>query len=1292
MKQLNLLLLLLIPLLHQAQDITVTYTGSRNNPGFKQASIPSGTPSMADTSQALLYITGNTNSLLRFDLGELPTNTIITGAYLYVYGVTDAEKSWKAAPINSVFDGSAAHYPQMAWIAKVLSPWSMPTVCYNNQPEPADEYDESTKYLPVPPGTWANYKVNLTDFVTGWVRTPSSNYGMEFIFNYLNSKEAGSMNLYSGQAIPELQPKLVITYRAPTPAPICTATMTLRGNLADGKYKQINYRFEPGVNDSTESLIDCSSLDAGIMGFPEYSDYMSRAIMRYDVSAIPAGTTITSARLYLYAKDGNSHYPGVATTGEAGAYLEQVVLPWTYSTLDPINNPAITTATHRKTLELTDNTMQNYNVDVTEFVQNWVNKPDSNYGMQLRLQSEAPVGLMLFHSAQAPDSLQPRLEICYTPLPAPADSCTVQFTDSILTYDKKTHLFLPVTSNNNAKPPARICWTFGDGTDSCVYYDSGHPYTGAPMRHGYANEYFSYPVCIRVLYQDSCTASYCAESTPASFCTASFRDSVYISNGLQHRFTPVVTNTQNKRPVYICWSFGDGNSTCLHYDSAHPYTAEPLPYTYAIPDDYQVSVTVQYDDSCSASYSDYIRHSFCDHNGVISRFNATDGRFRQAVISSKTPTVADTSQVEMICEAWSNGNDYFYYRTALLYDLSYLPSNAVIMGATLNLYANTASTNGYAGAPVYIDYPGVLQHIAAPWSPSTISWNNQPAVDTMGQVLLPVPNDASFKNNYVLDVTRLVKYWKENPGSNFGALLRLTNERPRSSMIFRSGLAIDSLKPQLSICYYIPDTSCSASFTDSLLITARATHCLQPMVVNSAIKKPVRICWAFGDGTDSCAWYTATQPYTGAPAYHTYPDMHRSYSTTMNVLYDDGCSASYQLNTRAASSCQATISDDQQSAGPNHVFHAAYSDNIYQRPLNVCWSFGDGSDTCIAYDAAHPEATAVMPHSFAANGLYTVCVTAHYEDGCAANACYNANYVNCDSAKLVIYGNNASGKYRQAKVGSRGTPTDTTQNDFLTLYGVTPETVENPIIIRTMFRYELSGIPDSAIVLNARLYLHKKDTAYPGWSASPYNYRGTIDQMNGVWWPMPEFYGSYGNFGPLSVPMPVGSTQADLTGMVQQWVSHPETNYGAVFHVAPESPMALGLFYMAFYSGQAPDSLQPRLEICYAVPHHPNSQARAIGSAAQASPLAAPVQAWLYPNPATNMLNVLVQSNQVQTGTIYLYDMQGRMVEVLQQHAQYNKGNNLIHVPVNRSHVSPGIYLVKIQAGTGSYTYKVILK
>jgi hypothetical protein len=92
--------------------------------------------------------------------------------------------------------------------------------------------------------------------------------------------------------------------------------------------------------------------------------------------------------------------------------LQKVIQPWEVSGTGWLNQPS-TTDTNQKTLPQSTNTAENYVVDVTDFVQEWVNHPETNYGMLLRLETEQYYNSMIFNSGQASDSLKPRLEICY---------------------------------------------------------------------------------------------------------------------------------------------------------------------------------------------------------------------------------------------------------------------------------------------------------------------------------------------------------------------------------------------------------------------------------------------------------------------------------------------------------------------------------------------------------------------------------------------------------------------------------------------------------------------------------------------------------------------------------------------------------------------------------------------------------------------------------------------------------------------------------------------------------------
>src|SRR5207253_233954 len=94
------------------------------------------------------------------------------------------------------------------------------------------------------------------------------------------------------------------------------------------------------------------------------------------------------------------------------AFLQKITAGWKPGTVSWNRPPAVTTAT-QKLLPQSTSPSQNYVVDVTDFVQSWVNNPASNFGMLLRLQTDKHFNSLIFFSGQAPTAVQPGLEICY---------------------------------------------------------------------------------------------------------------------------------------------------------------------------------------------------------------------------------------------------------------------------------------------------------------------------------------------------------------------------------------------------------------------------------------------------------------------------------------------------------------------------------------------------------------------------------------------------------------------------------------------------------------------------------------------------------------------------------------------------------------------------------------------------------------------------------------------------------------------------------------------------------------
>jgi len=285
-------------------------------------------------------------------------------------------------------------------------------------------------------------------------------------------------------------------------------TLILRGNFTDGKFQQVNYKNDPWPNDSSGAEIDAYCTESWVL-----YQIFSRAILRYDISEIPPGSTINSATLYLYGKTDNNISPGYPMLGQNPSYLQRIVAPWSSAELDRNANPAAVTFAGRQVLDETNEAhpSPDYVVDVTHMVQHWMYWPQSNYGMELQLEGEQwSFTNMIFHSAQAPDSLQPRLEINYTP--AVNRTCTASITDSMTADASGIHYFTPVTSNDNGQPPVSICWSSNDGLGTCINYDSSHPYTGEALAHRVLYRYWSWYVCMNVQYADGCTTGTCIDT------------------------------------------------------------------------------------------------------------------------------------------------------------------------------------------------------------------------------------------------------------------------------------------------------------------------------------------------------------------------------------------------------------------------------------------------------------------------------------------------------------------------------------------------------------------------------------------------------------------------------------------------------------------------------------------------------------------------------------------------------------------------------------------------------------
>ena len=371
---------------------------------FKQLHLGSNSPYSADTAQpeiaaaawtcnALGFPTCNFRAVFRYDVSEVPANAVVTSAKLYLYAKTDNINGQSGNPTYGTANTSL--------LQKVTEPWQLAGTGWLNQPAATNA---SQKTLAQSTSNAQNYVVDVTDFVQEWVSDSSKNYGM--LLRLASEQYYNSMIFNSGKADDAVKPKLEICYAL---ADTCIA---INGDTNSGLFSQLLLDSKYGyAADTSQPEIVSAAWTCNAQGFP-VCDF--RGLFKYDISSVPANAVVQSAKLYLYAKTNNINgVSGSPTYGSANSsLLQKVIQPWQVGNTGWLNQPEATNI-NQKTLAQSTSNAQNYVVDVTDFVQDWVSHPETNYGMLLRLVTEQYYNSMIFHSGQAPDSLRPRLEICY---------------------------------------------------------------------------------------------------------------------------------------------------------------------------------------------------------------------------------------------------------------------------------------------------------------------------------------------------------------------------------------------------------------------------------------------------------------------------------------------------------------------------------------------------------------------------------------------------------------------------------------------------------------------------------------------------------------------------------------------------------------------------------------------------------------------------------------------------------------------------------------------------------------
>ena len=169
-----------------------------------------------------------------------------------------------------------------------------------------------------------------------------------------------------------------------------------------------------------------------------------------------------------------------------------------------------------------------------------------------------------------------------------------------------------------------------------------------------------------------------------------------------------------------------------------------------------------------------------------------------AYLRSLTPNSNYGTHPDFTSEAVTNAGNYVAVRCIIDFDLSSIPSTAVITDAKLYLYTyNSPRTGQHLG--INLSY---LQRITSGWDEMSVTWNTAPATTALHQAILPT--STSVNENYVVDVKELVQDYVADKAHSFGFMLRLADETIYKRMIFASSDNTNiGIHPKLILTYHL---------------------------------------------------------------------------------------------------------------------------------------------------------------------------------------------------------------------------------------------------------------------------------------------------------------------------------------------------------------------------------------------------------------------------------------------------------------------------------------------------------
>jgi hypothetical protein len=195
------------------------------------------------------------------------------------------------------------------------------------------------------------------------------------------------------------------------------------------------------------------------------------------------------------------------------------------------------------------------------------------------------------------------------------------------------------------------------------------------------------------------------------------------------------------------------------------------------------------------------------------------------------------------------------------FDLTGLPSDAIIDNASMQLHWNSCSKPGTYPVSVGVYF------VNSPWTESTVTYNTRPSWATMGlnnQINCPPDNDPTIWN-----ITSFAQAWQSDPAHNYGVKVSAPwAEGYNYDITFNSREYINvTLLPELVVTYHLPVTPTTTSTSTA---TRTATPTSTPTRTSTPTSTPTRTSTPTSTATrtstpTSTATRTSTPTSTSTP-------------------------------------------------------------------------------------------------------------------------------------------------------------------------------------------------------------------------------------------------------------------------------------------------------------------------------------------------------------------------------------------------------------------------------------------